>query len=97
MIRMIEDLSGDWRRLDERIEHFTEEIEALAHGTESCRQLMTVPGVAPVVTLTYRATIDVPARFRRSKSVGAVLGLTPVCTENLNTHVVMVKPAEDGI
>jgi transposase len=38
---------------------------------------MTVPVVGPVVALTYRATIDVPARFRRSKSVGAVFGLTP--------------------
>ena len=40
IIRIIEDLSGDWRRLDERIEHVTEEIEELAHGTEGCRQLM---------------------------------------------------------
>ena len=37
---------------------------------------MTVPGVGPVVSLTYRATVDVPARFRKSKSVGAVFGLT---------------------
>ena len=38
---------------------------------------MTVPGVGPVVALTYRATVDVPARFRNSKAVGAVFGLTP--------------------
>ena len=37
---------------------------------------MTIPGVGPVVALTYRATVDVPARFRKSKSVGAVFGLT---------------------
>jgi hypothetical protein len=36
-------LGGDWRRLDERIEHGTEQIEQLAQGSESCRQLMTVP------------------------------------------------------
>jgi transposase len=30
-----------------------------------------------IVALTYRATVDVPARFRKSKSVGAVFGLTP--------------------
>src|SRR5262245_48081833 len=41
-----------------------------------CRRLMTIPGVGPVVALTYRATVDVPARFRKSKSVGAVFGLT---------------------
>ena len=38
--------------------------------------LMTTPGVGPVVSLTYRATVDVPARFHKSKSVGAVFGLT---------------------
>jgi transposase len=37
---------------------------------------MTTPGVGPVVALTYRATFDVPARFRKSKSVGAVFRLT---------------------
>ena len=42
-----------------------------------CRRLITTPGVGPVVALTYRATVDVPARFRKSKAVGAVLGLTP--------------------
>ena len=48
MIRIVEDLSGDWRRLDERIEQVTKEIDVLAHGSESCRQLMTVPGIGPL-------------------------------------------------
>ena len=38
---------------------------------------MTIPGVGSVVALTYRVTVDVPARFRNSKAVGAVFGLTP--------------------
>ncbi|MEX0409741.1 IS110 family transposase [Aquibium sp. LZ166] len=42
-----------------------------------CRRLMTMPGIGPVTALTYRATIDDPERFRRSRSVGAYLGLTP--------------------
>jgi len=49
---------------------------AIVRGDEVCRRLMTVPGVGPVVALTYRATVDVPARFRKSKAVGAVFGLT---------------------
>ena len=53
MIRIIEDLSGDWRRLDERIEHITAEIEVLAQGSESCRQLMTVPGVGPIIAMQW--------------------------------------------
>ena len=38
---------------------------------------MTIPGVGVVVALAYTAVIDDPARFRRSASVGAYLGLTP--------------------
>jgi transposase len=36
-----------------------------------------MPGIGPVTALTFRATIDDPCRFRRSRSVGAYLGLTP--------------------
>jgi transposase len=39
---------------------------------------MTVPGVGPVGSLADVSTIDIPSRFRHSRAVGAVLGLTPV-------------------
>jgi transposase len=42
-----------------------------------CRRFMTVPGVGPVVALTYRASIDQPHRFVHSRDVGAHVGLTP--------------------
>jgi transposase len=41
------------------------------------RRLMTVPGVGAVVAVTFTSALDDPARFRRSKDVGAHLGLTP--------------------
>ena len=34
---------------------------AIVRDDEVCRRLMTTPGVGPVVALTYRATVDVPA------------------------------------
>ena len=49
---------------------------AIVRDDDVCRRLMMVPGVGPVVALTYRATVDVPARFRNSKAVGEVFGLT---------------------
>jgi transposase len=52
-------------------------VLAIVRDDEVCRRLMTIPGVGPVVALTYRVTVDVPARFRNSKAVGAVFGLTP--------------------
>lgn len=40
------------------------------------RRFMTVPGVGPITALAFKATIDDPARFARSRSVGAYVGLT---------------------
>jgi transposase len=77
MIRIMEDLSGDWRRLDERIQHITEEIEVLAHGSESCRQLMTVPGIGPLIASAMVAAIGNGAAFAKGRDFAAWLGLVP--------------------
>jgi transposase len=42
-----------------------------------CRRLMTVPGVGALVAVTFTSAVDDPARFRRSRAVGAHFGLTP--------------------
>src|SRR5436305_10353609 len=64
------------RALREQIGILHRRLLVIVRDDDVCRRLMTVPGVGPVVALTYRATVDVPARFRNSKAVGAVFGLT---------------------
>jgi transposase len=73
---LVEPLLTVRRVLREQIAVLHRRLLAIVRDDEVCRRLMTVPGVGPVVALTYRATVDVPARFRKSKSVGAVFGLT---------------------
>jgi len=65
------------RVLREQIIILHRRLLAIVRDDDVCRRLMTTPGVGPVVALTYRATVDVPARFQNSKAVGAVFGLTP--------------------
>ena len=48
----------------------------LARSAPQVRRFMTVPGVGPITALCYLATIDDPARFKKSRSVGAYVGLT---------------------
>lgn len=43
----------------------------------ACRRLMTVPGVGPLVALTFATAVDQPERFAHSRDVGAHFGLTP--------------------
>jgi transposase len=52
-------------------------IAARAKASVSCRRLMTVPGVGPLVTLTFVSGVDQPERFRNAPAVGAHFGLTP--------------------
>jgi transposase len=56
---------------------FDRQILARARTDAAAQHLMTIPGVGVVVALAYTAVIDDPARFRRSASVGAYVGLTP--------------------
>jgi transposase len=73
---LVEPLLVVRRVLHEQIAVLHRRLLAIVKDDEVCRRLMTIPGVGPVVALTYRATVDVPARFRNSKAVGAAFGLT---------------------
>jgi transposase len=70
LLRARATLRGEFERLDR-------ELEDTASADPICRRLMTAPGVGPLVALTYRAVIDEPARFKRSRDVGAHVGMTP--------------------
>ena len=74
---LVEPLLVVRRVLREQIAVLHRRLLAVVRDDEVCRRLMTTPGVGPLVALTYRATIDVPARFKNSKAVGAAFGLTP--------------------
>jgi transposase len=59
----------------------------LVRDNSLCRRLMTVPGVGAVVAITFATAIDDPARFRRSRAVGAHFGLTPKKYQSGETDV----------
>jgi transposase len=73
---LVEPLLVVRRVLREQIGILHRHLLTIVRDDDVCRRLMTVPGVGPVVALTYRATVDVPARFKNSKAVGASFGLT---------------------
>jgi transposase len=77
MVSLIADLMQDWRRLDERIEVVSNEIEALAQQDDNCQRLMTVPGVGPIISSAMVAAIGNGAGFKQGRDFGAWLGLVP--------------------
>jgi len=77
MVRIIGELMADWEYLDERIERVTGEIEALACADESCRRLMTVPGLGPIIASAMVAAIGNGTAFAKGRDFAAWLGLVP--------------------
>lgn len=69
--------------LDARVvlyQHFLEldrRVKRAAARDDVCMRMMTVPGVGPIAALTFKAAVDDPARFKRSRTVAAHFGLTP--------------------
>lgn len=56
--------------LDKRIQECVED-------EPNAQLLMSIPGVGPVTALKYLVEIGDPKRFKKSRSVGAYIGLTP--------------------
>lgn len=67
----IEALSATIRAYDRRIE------ELIAERYQVANLLQEVRGVGPITALTYVLVIGRPERFRKSRSVGAYVGLVP--------------------
>ena len=66
-----------WRQLREQIAVYDKAVRALTKSNPTCRLLMSVPGIGVLSVLAYVSTVEDPARFTRSRSVGAHMGLTP--------------------
>ena len=64
---LVEPLLVVRRVLREQISILHGHVLAAVRNDEVCRRLMTVPGVGPVVALTYRAAVDVPASLSEVK------------------------------
>jgi transposase len=77
MLHVIEDLAGDWRRLDERIDALSDEIMTLARQDKGCERLMTVPGIGPIISSAMVAAIGSGDAFSKGRDFGAWLGLVP--------------------
>ena len=62
--------------IERQIADLDRKVMRLARNDAQVRRFMTAPGVGPITALCFLATIDDPTRFKRSRSVGAYVGLT---------------------
>ncbi|WEX79370.1 IS110 family transposase (plasmid) [Sinorhizobium numidicum] len=82
LAEIIEPLLSARQQLRESFEVLHRKVLSIVRNDVTCRRLMTIPGVGPVVALGFVSTIDIPGRFKNSKAVGPALGLTPVMNQS---------------
>jgi transposase len=74
--RIIRPLLEAWCAVRLRAAELGRQLLADARRNESCQLLMSIPGIGVVTATTFITAIEDPTNFRRSRSVGAFLGLT---------------------
>jgi transposase len=103
MIRPIEDLARDWRRVDERIEGLSTDIVNVFAQDPACEPLMTVPGIGPIISSAMVAAIgtadadqiddpdDCQSGGQRSAGATALRSCGALCSRNRSR-----KPRDSG-
>jgi transposase len=84
---LVEPLLAILATMLDQLGRLTKQVLDIVRGEQVCRRLMSVPGVGPITALAFRATIERPDRFRRSRDVGAHLGLTPARYQSGETDI----------
>lgn len=74
---LVDVLWSEWCATDRAVEALTKEIEAIAARDGTCRRLLSVPGVGPLVATAMVAAIADGSAFRRARDFAAWLGLVP--------------------
>lgn len=78
--------------LTNQIADATKELDELAAADETCRRLMTAPGVSTISALRFLAAIDDVSRFPTASAVQSYLGLTPGETQAPNASAGRLSP-----
>lgn len=65
-----------WRGMRARLAELSKQLVASARASEQCQLLSSIPGVGAVTASSFVAAIEDPENFRKSRSVGAWIGLT---------------------
>jgi len=98
LLEIMEPLLSARQKLHETFMVLHRKLLTIVRDDGACQRLMTIPGVGPVTSLAFISTIDVPARFSKSRAVGPALGLTPVLNQSGESHRVgRVSLCGDGM
>jgi transposase len=74
MVAAVRPLLEARKATEQQVDDLDRKALKLARYDAQVRRFMTAPGIGPITALCFKATIDDPTRFKRSRSVGAYIG-----------------------
>lgn len=74
--RIILPLLDAWRDIRKHAASLDRKLLGAARNSRETKLLMTIPGIGAITSLSFSSAIEDPGNFKRSRSVGAWLGLT---------------------
>lgn len=77
MRRVLIGLHDDWLGLDRRIEEVSDEIKEISRSERDCTNVMTIPGIGPMISTAMIAAVGKGEAFDRGRDFAAWLGLVP--------------------
>ncbi len=77
MRALLTELRHEWEKLEEQIKEVDQEFAEAAKREDSCRRLLTIPGIGPLTATALPAAIGNGTAFRKSRDLAAWLGLVP--------------------
>jgi transposase len=75
MRRILIGLYGDWMWMDDRIDKVSKEIEEISRTEETCVNVMTVPGIGPMISTAMVAAIGEGEAFDGGRDFAAWVGV----------------------
>ena len=76
LARIILPVLEAWRGLRRQAAELSRQLIVSARQSQACQILMSIPGVGAITATSFATAIEDPGNFRKSRSVGAWLGLT---------------------
>ena len=75
--RSIEMMLETFDFLTQQIDELTETLKDIADEDPVCKNLQTIPGVGPQVSVAFTALLDDPVRFASADELGSYMALVP--------------------
>jgi transposase len=74
---LLSTLREEWKELEEKITDVTGEISGISRSNESCKRLMGIPGIGPIISTALVAAVGNATDFRKGRDLASWLGLVP--------------------